>query len=122
MDIPDNGIDTSPAALIRYVQQRRMELLLTGEIVDEATSILLAGVAKTALDQTRIMVESGSVKAQREIAQTIARLVNNTPKNPFAAASGDQECKAPEVKLPDMEIPEEEMSTDISTLTYDDYT
>ena len=118
--IPDNGIDTSPTTLIRYVQQRRMEALLSGEELTEGTANLLASVARTSLDQTRIMVESGSVAAQKKIAVILAKLTNTITHNPFINEGAAGNRATMDVKVPEVDLVEGELSTDHGNLDYNE--
>ncbi len=119
MDIPDNGVDTTPSVLVKYIQQQRMEMLLNNVPVDKGTMILMDQVAETALKQTKILVESNSAKAQREIASQLAKLVCEARGNPFERP-GSVQGDIPECDIPEMEIAEGELSTRPSDLTIDD--
>jgi hypothetical protein len=124
MDIPENGIDTTPAVLLRYVQQQRMKTLLCDDVIDDSKMAVLSSISKTALDQTRIMVESNSVKAQREIAGVIAKLVSLTPSNPFMVKDAAPVADIDKYRcndLPDVTLVDGETSREISTLTYNDF-
>lgn len=124
MEIPNNEIDTTPATLLRYVQQQRMAWVLNGDTIDKDKAEILSNISKTALDQTRIMVESNSAKGQREIAMMIAKLVNQNSENPFSkdsSFSNERVVTIPVEALPPIEMVDGEDSTDASTLCYDDF-
>jgi uncharacterized membrane-anchored protein len=123
VEIPNNNIITDPTELIRFVQQRRMETILNGNTIDKDQALMLTAIAKTAMDENKLKVESNGVKAQRELASVLSNLVCQAVSNPFATdASGEtlenKQTTLTEEELPDIELIEGETSTELSTLTY----
>ena len=114
----------TPAEIIPFIQQRRLDMLM-GRIEEDKVGVaIMTGMAKTAMDEARIMVDESGAKAQQEIAAVLATLVSRGGGNPFMGIGNSLVDSRPitldHKDLPPIVLVEGETSTGQSALTYKD--
>ena len=112
-------VDTNPEVVINKVQTLRLNALSQPDLTKEHL-MLLRDLAKTAMDQTRISSMDDNAKAELELANNLAKLLQGS-NNPFQ--SNEIVDVVPEVtmdELPDVKTVPGEMDTTLSTLTYEE--
>lgn len=120
--IIDNDANVESKAILELVQRRRIAMLKgkTGGLDGEEMK-LLTQLAKTAIDESRIAVDSEGAKAEAELARSMAAMMARMEGNPFQRQV-DREVKAPELDLPPLDdVLDGELSTEQSTLDYSEF-
>mgnify|MGYP000008787150 CR=1 FL=1 len=115
-------IDITPANIIRAVQTKRMQLL-NDDIsdIDKDRLMLMRDLSKSAVDELKLSVDGDGVKAQRELAISLAKLVTKSSNNPFISdVPVSREVMVDEDNLPDIEPVDGETDTTLCTLTYNE--
>lgn len=120
METPN--IDITPTAVIRTVQTKRMEWLLSNDAIDTDRLMLLRDLSKTAMDEAKISVENSDVKAKKELACILAKLVTESAVNPFAKEGRERarEVSLTKEDLPPVDLVDGELDVGPSSLTYAD--
>ena len=117
-----DDIDISPEAVVEAMQKRRMAALLDpgAELPGKDEMMLMRDLTKTAVDQKRIMVEDDSNKANRELAENMAKILAQSRENPFRQGNTveGRAVELPDAETPELELVEDEISTEQSTLSY----
>jgi hypothetical protein len=83
---------------------------------------LLADLSATASTQIRNTVEESSVEAKKELAALLAQTVIEGGGNPFVTDNISNTVEGPNINdlLPEVELVDDEISTDLANIAYDD--
>jgi hypothetical protein len=118
-------LDTTPASVLRLVQERRLALINgKAEEIDKNQVQVLRDLAKTSIDELRVNVEAEGLELEREMAQAFTRIAAKVTTNPYLQG---EVVDRPDVTLTHDDIPpvtlvEGETATDPSDLDFKTFT
>jgi hypothetical protein len=114
--------DMSATDVVKLVQTKRLEWLLTNNTPDKETLALAKDLAKTAIDEQRIQTEQDGNNIMRETVAAIAHHIAHNPNSSRVLDHEDASIEPPTLDAPlvDVEISEDNMSTKLGSPSYDE--
>jgi UDP-N-acetylmuramyl tripeptide synthase len=118
-----SNTDISPVNVIRTVQEKRLALLNNpGEGIDKDMLMLMRDMAKTSMDEMRLVQEDENAKTDQEIARAMVK-ATATGKNPFVSegTKRDVAVEVDDSDIGELTLVEGETSTEKSNTTYNEF-
>lgn len=115
----------NPDDMIALVQNKRMEMILDPSLIHSKEHLqLMEHATKTSLTQKRLDVDKEAGDNVGVLASAISKILLDGGSDPFAGQKPVEkevrELTIPDAELPSVEITSLEMSTELSSVTYED--
>lgn len=118
-----SDVDVSPVHVIRTVQEKRMQLLNNPhEGVDKDVLMLMRDLAKTSMDEMRLVQEDENAKTDQEIARAMVK-ATAASSNPYIREghTRDHPVEVDDTDIGELELVDGENSTGPSNITYKEF-
>lgn len=116
-------VDVSPVHVIRTVQEKRMQLLNNSqEGVDKDVLMLMRDLAKTSMDEMRLVQEDENAKTDQEIARAMVK-ATAASTNPYIqeGRTREQPVEVDDADIGELDLVEGEDTTGPSNVTYKEF-